>query len=126
MFHADHTILQIVAHAMIAFLFLFRGFTALPRFNDHAGRLAKRGVPLSTFSLATGFLMMLAGGTAVLIDYYTQIGASILIAFTILANFLYHDFWNKRGDWAERNRAIYTFCNNIAVMGGLLMIVLTS
>jgi len=126
MFHADHTILQILAHAMIAFLFLFRCFTALPRFNEHAGRLAKRGVPFSNFSLATGFFMMLAGGIAVLIDCYTQIGASILIAFTILANILYHDFWNKKGDWAERNRAIYTFCNNIAVMGGLLMVLLTS
>ncbi|MFL2668734.1 MAG: DoxX family protein [Alphaproteobacteria bacterium] len=126
MFHADHNFLQMLAHAMIAFLFIFRGFTALPRFNEHARRLAKRGVPFSPFSLAAGFLMMLAGGTSILIDYYTQIGASILIAFTILANFLYHDFWNKKGDWAERNRAIYTFCNNIAVMGGLLMILVTS
>lgn len=126
MFHADHTFLEFLAHAMIAFLFLFRGFTALPRFDEHASRLAKRGVPFSTFSLATGFLMMLAGGTAVLVDYFTQIGASILIAFTILANFLYHDFWNKKGDGVEHNRAIYTFCNNIAVMGGLLMIILTS
>jgi len=123
MFHADHTALQILAHAMIAFLFLYRCFTALPRFNEHSGRLAKRGVPLAKLSLAGGFGMMLIGGTAVLIDYQAQIGAGFLIAFTILANVLYHDFWNKKGDWAERNRALYTFCNNVAVMGGLLMVV---
>lgn len=123
MFHADHSVLQILAHAMIAFLFLYRCFTALPRFDEHAGRLAKRGVPLSKLSLAAGFGMMLIGGTAVLIDYQAQIGACILIAFTILANVLYHDFWNKKGEWAERNRALYTFCNNIAVMGGLLLVV---
>jgi putative oxidoreductase len=123
MFHADHTALQILAHAMIAFLFLYRCFTALPRFKEHSGRLAKRGVPLAKLSLAGGFAMMLIGGTAVLIDYQAQIGAGFLIAFTILANVLYHDFWNKKGDWAERNRALYTFCNNVAVMGGLLMVV---
>jgi uncharacterized membrane protein YphA (DoxX/SURF4 family) len=77
---------------MIAFLFIFRCLTALPRFNEYARRLAKRRVPFSTFSLATGFLMMFLGGTSILIDYYTQIGAIILIAFTIFANFLYHDF----------------------------------
>ncbi len=52
-----------------------------------------------------------------------QILAHAMIAFTILANVLYHDFWNKKGEWAERNRALYTFCNNIAVMGGLLLVV---
>ena len=123
MFHADHTALQILAHAMIAFLFLYRCFTALPRFEEHSKRLANRGVPLAKLSLAGGFGMMLIGGTAVLIDYQAQIGAGILIAFTIFANVLYHDFWNKKGDWAERNRALYTFCNNVAVMGGLLMVV---
>jgi uncharacterized membrane protein YphA (DoxX/SURF4 family) len=126
MFHGDHTFLQIIAHSMIAFLFIFRCFTALPRFNEHARRIAKRGVPFSTFSLATGFLMMLTGGASILLDYYAQIGASILIAFTIFANFLYHDFWNKKGDWTEHNRALYTFCNNFAVIGGLLMILVTS
>ena len=126
MFHGDHTLLQIIAHSMIAFLFIFRCFIALPRFNKHARRLAKRGLPFSTFPLATGFLMMLTGGTSIFLDYYTQIGASILIAFTIFANFLYHDFWNEKGDWTERNRSLYTFCNNVAVIGGLLMIIVTS
>ena len=126
MFHGDHTFPQIIAHSMIAFLFIFRFFTALPRFNEHARRLAKKGVPFSTFSLATGFLMMLVGGTSILFDYNAHIGASILIAFTIFANFLYHEFWNKEGDWSERNRDLYTFCINVAVIGGLLMILVAS
>lgn len=107
---------------MIAFLFLFRCFTAMPRFGEHAGRLAKKGVPLPALSLTVGFGMMLIGGTSVLLDVYTTIGACILIAFTMLANFLYHDFWNHKDDWAERNRALYVFCNNTAVMGGLVLV----
>jgi putative oxidoreductase len=122
MFHADHTGLQILGHAMIAFLFLFRCFTAMPRFSDHAMRLAKKGVPLPRLSLAAGFAMMLIGGASVLLDAYTEIGASILIVFTMLANVLYHDFWNHKDDWAERNRALYVFCNNTAVMGGLVLV----
>ncbi|MDA1324290.1 MAG: DoxX family membrane protein [Proteobacteria bacterium] len=123
MFHADHTALQILGHAMIAFLFIFRGLTAMPRFADHAGRLAKKNVPLPEISLAIGFGMMLAGGVSILIDFYAVIGACLLIGFTMLANVLYHDFWNhSKDDWAERNRALYVFCNNTAVMGGLVLV----
>ena len=122
MFHADHTALQILGHAMIAFLFLFRCFTAMPRFAEHAGRLAKKSVPFPKLSLAIGFGMMLVGGVSVLIDIHTVIGACILIVFTMLANVLYHDFWNKEHDRAERNRALYVFCNNTAVMGGLVLV----
>ena len=122
MFHTDHSVLQVLGHVMIAFLFLFRCFTAMPRFEEHAGRLAKKNVPFPKVSLAIGFAMMLMGGTSVLLDLYVTIGTCILIAFTALANFLYHDFWNHKDSWAERNRSLYVFCNNTAVMGGLVLV----
>ena len=122
MFHADHSFLQILGHAMIAFLFIFRCFTAMPRFAEHAGRLAKKNVPFPEISLAIGFGMMLVGGVSVLLDLYSAIGASLLILFTLLANLLYHDFWNHKDDPVERNRSLYVFCNNTAVMGGLLLV----
>ncbi|MDC0033524.1 DoxX family protein [Alphaproteobacteria bacterium] len=122
MFHADHSALQIIGHAMIAFLFIFRALTAIPRFADHVMRLTKKNVPFPSFSLAVGFGMMLVGGLSVLLDVYTEIGANVLIAFTVLANVLYHDFWNHKDDWAERNRALYVFCNNTAVIGGLVLV----
>ena len=122
MFHADHTAFQILGHAMIAFLFVFRCFTAMPRFADHVERLANKSIPFPQISLAIGFAMMLVGGTSVLLDFYSLIGASILIAFTSLANLLYHDFWNHKDDPAERNRSLYVFCNNTAVMGGLVLV----
>ena len=94
----------------------------MPRFDDHAGRLAKKGVPLPKISLAIGFAMMLVGGVSILVDFYSVIGACILFGFTMLANVLYHDFWNQKDNWAERNRALYVFCNNTAVMGGLILV----
>jgi len=122
MLHADHTALQILGHTMIAFLFLYRCFTAMPRFAEHAGRLAKKHVPFPDLSLAIGFGMMLVGGASILFDFYSPIGACLLIVFTMLANVLYHDFWNHHDDLAERNRALYVFCNNTAVMGGLVLV----
>ena len=121
MFHADHSALQILAHAMIAFLFLYRCFTAMPRFAEHAARIADRGVPASKLALLGGFAMMLGGGTSVLLDLYAPIGAGVLIVFTCAANYLYHNFWDMEG--RERNTHLYTFCNNVAVMGGLALVI---
>lgn len=118
--HGDHTIWQITAHLMIAFLFLYRCLTAMPRFDHHVATIAARGVPFASVVLVGGFGLMLAGGASVALDILAPYGAGLLIVFTMAANFLYHNFWNMEG--AERNRHLYTFCNNVAVMGGLVLV----
>ena len=120
--HADHSIAEIVAHAMIAFLFLYRGITALPDFNDHVNRFRNLKVPVPRLVLAGGFATMLIGGVAVLLDYQASIGAGMLIVFTIMANFMYHHFWTMT-DPRLRQTHTWIFCNNIAVMGGLVMVI---
>ena len=60
--HADHSTLQIIAHLMIAFLFVFRAIHAMPTFAHHADRFRERGVPFPGLVLAGGFATMLTGG----------------------------------------------------------------
>ncbi len=120
--HADHSIAEIIAHAMIAFLFLYRGLTALPDFNDHVSRFRNLKVPVPRLVLAGGFATMLIGGVAVLLDYRASIGAGMLIVFTIMANFMYHHFWTMTDPRLRRTHT-WIFCNNIAVMGGLVMVI---
>jgi putative oxidoreductase len=120
--HADHSIAEIIAHAMIAFLFLYRGLTALPNFADHLSRFQRLKVPLPRLMLLGGFVTMLIGGVMVLFDYRAAIGAGLLIVFTLLANLLYHHFW-AMDDPRLRQTHTWIFCNNIAVMGGLLMVI---
>ena len=107
--HADHSVAQAIAHAMIAFLFLYRGLTALSAFGHHLNRFKNLKVPFPRLILAGGFATMLIGG-------------AMLIVFTILANLMYHHFWTMR-DPRQRQTHTWVFCNNIAVMGGLLMII---
>ncbi len=120
--HADHSVAEIIAHAMIAFLFLYRGLTALSDFADHLSRFQRLKVPLPRLVLLGGFATMLIGGVMVLLDYQAAIGAGLLIVFTLLANLLYHHFW-AMDDPRLRQTHTWIFCNNIAVMGGLLMVI---
>ena len=119
--HADHSVLQIIAYVMIASLFIFRGFGSMSQFTHHAGRLRSRRIPFPEAVLVIAFGFMLTGGVMVALDFHAWIGASMLLLFTVIANLLYHDFWNHEPGELKR-RSTYIFANNIAVMGGLLLV----
>ena len=119
--HADHSVIEIVGHVMIALLFVFRALHAFPNFDHHARRFEARKVPFPRLVLGAGFATMLAGGAMVALDFHAAAGAAGLIVFTVLANLLYHDFWAME-DGRPRDNHRNIFCNNIAVMGGLALV----
>ena len=121
MYEAQNFI-QIAAQAMIAFLFLYRAIDAIPRFRVHAGKLRDRRIPFPEPVLVLGLTIMMAGGALVALDCYAWFGAFLLIAFTSAANYCYHHFWAMEpGPARDNHRNI--FCNNIAVMGGLVLLI---
>ena len=120
--HAGHSLLQIFAHVCIAFLFLYRGITAFPQFGEHMETMRSHRVPFPKFVLYCGFAVMLLGGLSVLFDFYVWIGAGMLVVFTVLANVLYHDFWVMT-EPRQKQTHLWIFCNNIAVTGGLLLVI---
>lgn len=120
--HQQHVLIEILAHAMIAFLFIYRAIAAIPRFQHHREILEKRGVPAPALVLICGLAFMLGGGISVLLDLFSTIGAAMLIAFTIATNALYHNFWSME-ERQKRQQHRNIFCNNLAVMGGLLLVI---
>ncbi|MDP6843558.1 MAG: DoxX family protein [Rhodospirillales bacterium] len=120
--HADHSALQIIAHVCIAFLFLFRGVTAFPQFDEHLKTFKGHGIPFPRLVLSLGLATMLLGGLSVLFDFLAWIGAAMLVLFTVLSNFIYHHFWTMT-EPGRRQTHLWIFCNNIGVIGGLLLVV---
>ncbi len=120
--YAELSTLEIAARWMIAFLFVFRAIHAMPTFANHAGRFRDRRIPFPNLVMAGGFATMLIGGIMVATDFHGAAGAIALIAFTVIANFTYHDFWAMEPG-RQRDTHRNTFCNNIAVMGGLVMVI---
>jgi putative oxidoreductase len=119
--HEEHTAVEILAHVMIASLFLYRGIGAIGRFGHHRARLASRSVPVPGLVLAAGLGMMLAGGGLVALGLFSSLGALVLILFTVAASVLYHDFWAIQ-DPEQRRRQATSFSYNVAVMGGLVLV----
>jgi putative oxidoreductase len=120
--HAEHSLITILGHVLIAILYLYRGFENLFRFDYHVEHLKEFNIPLPRVNMVFGLAMMLAGGVMVLVDFHAWIGAILLIVFTIAATLLHHHFWAME-DGNERKRHRNEFFANTAVIGGLLLMI---
>ena len=124
MFHADHSFIEMIAHGLVAVLFIGAGVVnagSKLRSRQHAEHFASLGIPLPWVVLCSGYALQFSGGLMVLVDWHADIGALMLIAFTIVAMAAYHHFWRME-ESLRRNTARLFFLNNCGVLGGLLLI----
>lgn len=108
---------------MLAALFLVAGtLNLMPhRVKDHIERMAGFGVPLPAAAFWTGIAMEFAGCALLLTGWHAHIGIWLLIAFTVIAGGIFHRFWLVE-DPMRRHMLRIALLNNVAVIGGLLVL----
>jgi uncharacterized membrane protein YphA (DoxX/SURF4 family) len=108
---------------LIVALFLIAGTLNLTpaRVKDHIDRMAGFGVPLPAFAFWFGMAMEFAGCALVLTGWHADIGVWLLIAFTAVAGAIFHRYWLVE-DPLRRNALRIALLNNVAVIGGLLVL----
>lgn len=105
----------------MALIFLISGLGKIFDWQGTAGYMASKGMPLIPFFLLGAIVLELAGGLAVLLGFKARIGALLLIVFLIPATLIFHNFWTLTG--MERQIQMIMFLKNLAIMGGLLLVV---
>lgn len=98
-----------------------RNFQMLPVWIQ---RMERRGLPQPRLALTAGFAVQAFGGASVALGLWPAVGGAALIAFTIVATVLWHNFWNFTGE--ERRVHINFNLTNMALIGALLMVVALS
>jgi putative oxidoreductase len=73
-----------------------------------------------TLSLGVATIFELLGGVLVLFGIGARFGALLLILFTIPTTALFHAFWELQPP--ERDIQVVMFMKNIAIVGGLLVV----
>ena len=121
--YADHSTLQIAGQLLIAVLFLGTGLiNSTTKVKQHVDRMAAMGIPRAGLVLWCGFAMQYVGGLSIAFDYRTDIGAPILIVFTIVATAMFHRFW-ELDDPLRRHLHMSFIFSNCPVVGGLLLLI---
>ncbi len=121
--YADHDALQIAGQLLIAFLFLGTAvINSTMKVKQHVDRMAAMGIHQARLVLWIGFAMQYAGGLSVAFDYRTEIGAVILIVFTVVATAIFHRYWELEDPLRRHLHQSFIF-SNCAIVGGLLLLI---
>jgi putative oxidoreductase len=122
MFHADHTLLQILAHMFMATLFIIVGVRNSINWANVIKRMTELSVPLPQLAFPLSLVVQFAGAALVAMDYRADIGAVLLIVFTVTVTAFYHRYWDYSDARQRQNHFQFLF-NNLAVVGGLMLLI---
>lgn len=120
MTHAVQSALTLVARVLMAMIFLFSGVGKILNFGGTAQAMAAEGIVLPSFLLIGAIFLELIGAASLLLGWWTRLGALALIVFLIPTTLIFHDFWQHTG--ADVRVQQIGFLKNVAITGGLLMI----
>jgi len=84
--------------------------------------MALKHIPSPPALLALALIVMFLGGVSLVLGYHARYGAILLFGFTIAATILMHDFWTITKA-ADQQADFEAFAANVAIAGGLLVIV---
>src|SRR5262249_12503602 len=111
----------LVGRVLLSMIFLASGVMKFVNWQETAGFMASKGMVAVGFFLTAAALVELSGGLSVLFGCKARLGALALFLFLIPVTLLFHNFWVFEG--MERMNQMQHFMKNLAIMGGLLLIV---
>jgi putative oxidoreductase len=117
------TLLQETGKWLIVGFFVATGLANLTkaRIADHIERMRGFGTPFPAAAFWAGIALQFTGCALVIADRHPAIGVGCLIVFTVSATSIFHRFWQK-SDPVQRNISRLTLLGNIAILGGLLLL----
>lgn len=115
-------LLDLVGRILISTIFLYEAYDSITWFKTTKETMTTYGLVWRQDLLVTGAIILLVlGGIMVLIGYRSSFGSILLLLYYIPVTFIVHSFWNDPVN-VQRIQAIM-FMKNLAIMGGLLMII---
>jgi putative oxidoreductase len=115
-----HDWAALVARILLAVIFIMSGWGKIAGFEGTGGYIASKGLPMPQVLTALTIAVELGGGILLLIGWKARWAALAIAVFTLLAAFLFHNYW---GVPAEQRMAQYlNFWKNLAIAGGMLAI----
>ena len=114
-------VLDLIGRIFISFIFLYEAYDSIKFFGATKEAMEDYGMTWNQ-DLLLGFsiFILILGGVLVLIGYRSAFGAVLLLLYWIPLTFIVHSFWNDAEQF--RRYESIAFMKNIAIIGGLLMI----
>ena len=110
----------LVGRILLGLIFVLSGFAKIGGFDGTAGFIASKGLPLPQLVAALTIVVELGGGLALMAGLYTRQVVVALAVFTLLAGFIFHNFWAVPA--ADQMAQQINFMKNLSIAGGMLVL----
>jgi uncharacterized membrane protein YphA (DoxX/SURF4 family) len=111
----------VIGRIFFAFIFITSGIAHFAKLEAMTGYAKYKKLPAAKLGVLLSGLMLLAGGAAVLLGVYADLGALLLAIFLVLAAVIFHNFWAEKDATAKQNETL-AFMKDIALAGAALVI----
>lgn len=116
-------ILDLLGRFFLSFIFLYEAWDSIAFYGKTKLRMEEYGLVLQTDLLLIGsVILMVVGGIFLLLGYRSSFASILLLIYWIPLTFILYSFWFEPDIEARRFMAV-NFMKNIAIAGGLLLVI---
>ena len=114
-------IAPLIGRLAIAWFFLSEAWSMINSWDGTVTLMQMQHLPAAPLLLVIALTVMILGGVSIALGYHTRHGALLLFGFTVIVSVTLHNYW-KLGDEAARLADSEIFMRNMAIAGGLLLL----
>jgi putative oxidoreductase len=104
----------------LALLFVVSGIGKITGYAGTAALMASKGLPMVEILLPLTIAVELGGGLMLAMGWKTRWAAALLFLFLIPTTLIFHQFWGIDPKLVQMQKV--NFLKNVAIMGGMLMV----
>ncbi len=112
--------LALVARILMASIFISAGFSKALGFDGVTAYIASKGLPIPMIIAGLTVALEILGGLVIIIGYKARIAGLLLGLFSILAAFIFHNFWAFPPEQVYLQNIM--FMKNLSMAGGLFLL----
>lgn len=111
----------LIARICLGAIFLLSGIDKLMHYDATAQYMASKSLPMIPLLLYASAAFEILAALALILACRARLWAILLIAYLIVLNLIFHNFWTLSG--VEQKMQSIFFFHNIGLIGGLLYLV---
>ena len=119
--NATSDALSLIGRIFLAVIFLVSGFGKIGGFEGLIGQIASKGFPVPEAFAAATVAIELGASLMLVFGWKARWAAFLLAVFTAVVTVFFHNFWAMPE--AQKAMQQIQFMKNLAVIGGLLMVI---
>lgn len=117
-----HEAFFFVARLLLAGMFVYAAIHNVMNWQGSLQLMQRKNIPYPNLLLSGATGLKFFAGLAVIFNIFAVAGALALAGFTLIANIIFHDFWNKKE--REFQMELLFFLVNMSIIGGLLLVIM--